>query len=72
MSIKLWKYILKAKDLCERFVSNQKCNSWQFPGGPVAKTPHFYYQGSGFNLWSGSWDPGNHLVQPEKKCNSYF
>lgn len=51
-------------------VSNQKRNSWQFPGGPGVKIPHFYYQGSGFNLWSGSWDPANHLVQPNLKKKS--
>ena len=55
-----------------KIVSNQKCNSWQFPGGPVVKIPHFYYQGSKFNLWSGSWDPANHLAPPKKKKKVQF
>ena len=25
-----------------------------FPGDPVAKTPHFQYRGPGFELWSGN------------------
>ena len=28
---------------------------WDFPCGPVAKTPHFQYRGSGFNPWAENW-----------------
>ena len=28
--------------------------TWDFPGGPVAKSPHFQCRGPGFNPWSGT------------------
>ena len=27
---------------------------WEFPGGPVVRTPHFECQGPEFNPWSGN------------------
>ena len=33
---------------------SQKGNSRDFPGGPVAKTPHSQCSGPGFNPWSGN------------------
>ena len=38
-----------------------------FPDGPVAKTPHFYCRGHGFNPWLGNQDPACHMVWPPKK-----
>ena len=29
-------------------------NYWDFPGGPVVKTLHFYCRGCGFDLWSAN------------------
>ena len=28
--------------------------SWDFPGGPVVKTPRFHCRGRGFDPWSGN------------------
>ena len=28
--------------------------NWDFPGGPVAKTPSFQWKGCRFDLWLGS------------------
>ena len=39
--------------------------SWDFPGGPVFKTPHFQSWGCSFNPWSGNWDPTCWMVQPK-------
>ena len=27
---------------------------WDFPGGPVVKTPRFHCRGCGFDPWSGN------------------
>ena len=29
-------------------------NKREFPGGPVARTPHFHCRGPGFDPWSGN------------------
>ena len=39
----------------------------ELPGGPVVRTPHFPYQGPGFNLWLGNEDPTSHPVQGEEE-----
>ena len=31
-----------------------KVASWDFPGGPMVKTPGFQWTGCGFNPWSGN------------------
>ena len=28
--------------------------SWEFPGSPVLKAPHFHCRGHGFDPWSGN------------------
>ena len=66
MSIKLWKYILQAKDLCERLYPIKNAIHGNFLVVQWLRF-HTYYQGSRFNLWSGSWDPENHLAPPKKK-----
>ena len=33
----------------------------------LSKTPHFYYRGRGFDLWSGNQDPTRHTTIPKKK-----
>ena len=33
----------------------------------LSKTPHFYYRGRGFDLWSGNQDPTRHTTRPKKK-----
>ena len=33
----------------------------------LSKTPHFYYRGHGFDLWSGNQDPTCHTTRPKKK-----
>ena len=32
----------------------QMGDSWDFPGGPVVKTPHFHGRGHGFDPWWGN------------------
>ena len=31
-----------------------KFTSWEFPGGPVVRTPHFHCRGHGLHSWSGN------------------
>ena len=45
----------------------QVWSSGNFPGGPVAKTPHLQCRGCGFDPWSGKQDPTCHTVWQEKK-----
>ena len=33
----------------------------------MVRTPHFPYQGPGFNLWLGNKDPASHPVQGEEE-----
>ena len=37
-----------------------------FPGGPVAKTPHSQCRGRGFDPWSGNWIP--HATAKDPTC----
>ena len=39
-----------------------------FPGGPVIRTRHFYFQVR-FNPWSGNQDPTSCVAKPTKKAN---
>ena len=44
--------------VCQGVVSTSSLSpvmspSWDFPGGPVVKTPHFHCRGFGFHPWSG-------------------
>ena len=32
----------------------KKLKDWDFPGGPVVRTPSFHYKGPGFDAWLGS------------------
>ena len=41
--------------------------SWDFPGGPVAKTPSSQCGGPGFNPWSGNYIP--HATTREPRCH---
>ena len=44
--------------------------SWEFPGGPVVRTPRFHCWGCGFSPWLGNWDPTSQAVQcGQKKRN---
>ena len=43
-----------------------------FPGGPVAKTPHFQCRGLGFNSWSGNWIPQAATKTWLSQRNKYF
>ena len=38
---------------------------WDFPGGPVVKTPHFQCKGHRFDPWSGNQDPTCRVVWPK-------
>ena len=40
---------------------------WNFPGGPVVKSPVFQCRGCGFNPWSGNSDPTCHVVWIKNK-----
>ena len=41
-----------------QIINHEKKNViWDFPGGPVAKTPHFQCKRPGFNPWSGNQIP---------------
>ena len=44
-----------------------KSPSWEFPGGPVVRTPPSHCRGPRFNPWSGNWDPTSHEAWPKKK-----
>ena len=50
-------------------MSFNTCLHWDFPGGPVLKTPHFQCRGHRFHPWSG-----NRLPSPQSflvpLCNS--
>ena len=41
--------------------------NWDFPGGPVVKTPCFHCRGLRFNPWPGNQDVACHKVWPKKK-----
>ena len=43
---------------------------WDFPGGPVVKTPRFHYRGHRFDPWLENWDPTCHTMQPNRKQKS--
>ena len=43
--------------------------SWEFPGGSVVRTLHFYCWGHRFNPFSGNLNPACHRVLPKKKKN---
>ena len=47
-------------------ISFKKENNWEFPDGPVVRTPHFHCQESGFDPWSGNQDPASSAAQPQK------
>ena len=38
---------------------------WDFPGGPVVKTPHFQCMGYRFDPWLKNQEPTCHRVQPK-------
>ena len=38
----------------ESFRVDEKWYHWDFPGGPVVKTPYFQCRGHKFNPWSGN------------------
>ena len=48
--------------------------SWNFPGGPVVKTPCFHCRGLGFYSWLGNYNKIPHSSQcgqKGKKINKY-
>ena len=47
-------------------------SSWDFPSGPVVKTPLFQCRGWGSDPWSRSYDPTCCAVQPKRKRFLYF
>ena len=51
--------------LPKRFCS-QQLSLQDFPGSPVAETPHTQCRGPGFHSWSGNWIP-----KKKKKKNSH-
>ena len=81
-SFNWWKHML-ALTICSKNLYNRNGNRnngiyfavykkwdfwhWNYPGGPVARTPHPQCQGPGFDPWSGNYDPANLPVQPKKK-----
>ena len=44
-----------------------KCSSWEFPGGPVVRTPGFHCLGCRFSPWLGNWDLASCMAQPKRK-----
>lgn len=42
----------------------------EFPGRPVAKTPHFHCRGHEFSPWSGNGDPVNCVCGTAKKLKN--
>ena len=34
--------------------NRKRLRTWDFPGGPMAKTPHSQCRGPGFDPWSGN------------------
>ena len=47
--------------------SEKKNKCWDFPGGPLVKTPCFQCRRHGFDPCSGSEHPACHVVWPEEK-----
>ena len=45
----------------------QKQRDWDFPGGPVVKTPRFQRRACRFDPWSGKLDPTGYRAQQKKK-----
>ena len=45
---------------------DMKMKAWDFPSGPVVKTPCFQCRGCGFNTWLGNKDPTCHGVWTKK------
>ena len=54
----------KQVNKCSVWKIELKKENWDFPGGPVVKTPHFQCRGHGFSPWWGNWDPTCHVVDP--------
>ena len=74
MSIKLWKYILQAKDLCERLYPIENAIHGNFL---VVQWLRFHtFTTKGLGLISGlelrSCKPLGATQKKKKKCNSYF
>ena len=44
-----------------------KKGPWDFPSGPVVKTPHFHCRRHRFNPWLGNEDPTCCAMWPKKK-----
>ena len=40
---------------------------WEFPGGPVVRTPQFHCRGHGLDPWSGNSDPACRTGMPKNK-----
>ena len=38
---------------------------WEFPGGPVVRTPCFHYRGPGLDPWSGNQDSKRYVVSKQ-------
>ena len=54
-------------------IQNKLKKKWyrEFPGSPVARTPHFHCQGCRFNPWSGNCDHASHVARlKERKSKS--
>ena len=45
-------------------------NDWDFPGGPVVKTPSFHCRGRGFNPWWGTKIPKAVRCSQKKKTQN--
>ena len=48
----------------------QKSVDWEFPGGPVVKTPCFHCSEQEFYPWSGNKDAISPAMWPKKKSYS--
>lgn len=46
--------------------------NWDFPGGPVVKTPCFHCRGCRFNPRPGNQDAACHKAWPKKKIKILF
>ena len=56
-------------------VKKEKNQLWDFPGGPLAKTPHSQCRGPGFDLWSGNYIPHDatkrsHVTTKDSTCHT--